>query len=58
MRSGRASRTGTNVTYSCRRQYHAMVKLLDGVVEKIHVQLVAKRMWNDTLMVFSSDNGG
>ena len=35
-----------------------MVKLLDGVVEKIHVQLVAKRMWNDTLMVFSSDNGG
>ena len=49
---------GTNVTYSCRRQYHAMVNLLDGVVEKIQTQLVAKGMWNDTLMVFSSDNGG
>ena len=45
-----------NDSYSCRRQYHAMVNLLDTVVAQIHAQFVAKDMWNSTLMVFSSDN--
>jgi hypothetical protein len=28
--------------YSCRRQYHAMINLLDGVLEKIHEQVRAQ----------------
>jgi hypothetical protein len=42
--------------YSCRRQYHAMVNLLDGVIDQIHGSFVEKGMWDRTLMVFSSDN--
>ena len=40
--------------YSCRRQYHAMVNLLDGVVAEITDALVSRAMWEHTLMVFSS----
>ena len=43
--------------YSCRRQYHAMVNLLDGVVAEITDALVSKAMWEHTLMVFSSVSG-
>ena len=43
--------------YSCRRQYHAMVNLLDGVVAGITDALVSKAMWEHTLMVFSSVSG-
>ncbi len=44
--------------YSCRRQYHAMVNLLDEVISDLTSTMVSKAMWERTLMIFSSDNGG
>ena len=41
----------SNITdgYSCRRQYHAMVNLLDEVVADITDAFVHKAMWEHTL---------
>jgi len=44
--------------YRCRNQYRAMVALLDAALGNITDALKAKGMWEDTLMVLSSDNGG
>jgi len=44
--------------YKCRQTYHAMVNLLDGVIGQIINSLHQKDMWDDTLIVLSSDNGG
>ena len=44
--------------YRCRNQYRAMVALLDAALGDITDALKAKGMWQDTLMVLSSDNGG
>jgi arylsulfatase B len=44
--------------YKCRSQYHAMVSLLDEVLGNITDLLKARGLWEDTLMVLSSDNGG
>ena len=44
--------------YRCRNQYRAMVALLDAALGNITDALKAKGMWQDTLMVLSSDNGG
>ena len=44
--------------YSCRRQYHAMVNLLDEVISDLTSTMVSKAMWEKTLMIFTSDNGG
>eukprot|EP01064_Diplonema_japonicum_P013579 TRINITY_DN2111_c2_g1_i1.p1 TRINITY_DN2111_c2_g1~~TRINITY_DN2111_c2_g1_i1.p1 ORF type:complete len:544 (+),score=167.27 TRINITY_DN2111_c2_g1_i1:47-1633(+) len=44
--------------FACRAQYHAMVNYLDNVLGNITTLLKTKGMWEDTLMVFSSDNGG
>eukprot|EP00730_Choanoeca_flexa_P005232 TRINITY_DN11911_c0_g1_i2.p1 TRINITY_DN11911_c0_g1~~TRINITY_DN11911_c0_g1_i2.p1 ORF type:complete len:521 (+),score=90.40 TRINITY_DN11911_c0_g1_i2:365-1927(+) len=41
-----------------RRIYAAMVELLDSGVKNITDALKAKGMWHDTLLTFSSDNGG
>ena len=41
-----------------RQIYHAMVNYLDDVMAMIEKQLIAKGMWNNTLLVVSSDNGG
>jgi arylsulfatase I/J len=41
-----------------RRLYHAMVNYLDDVIGNITEALIKKGVWNDTLMVVSSDNGG
>lgn len=41
-----------------RRNYTAMVLYIDDVIKEIVQKLVDKSMWNETLMVFSSDNGG
>ena len=41
-----------------RRIYTAMVKAMDDYIGLIVRALKAKGMWDDTLLVFSSDNGG
>jgi arylsulfatase B len=42
---------------SCRRQYVAMVSLVDEIVGNLTSIIKAKGWWNQTLMTFSSDNG-
>ena len=44
--------------FSCRKQYHAMVHLLDDILGQLVDQFKAKGLWNDTLLVLTSDNGG
>ena len=41
-----------------RRAYHAMVKCLDDVLKEIVYALQANQLWEDLLMVMSTDNGG
>ena len=41
-----------------RTTYQGMVKFMDDVIGNLTRALVAKGMWNDTLIFFSSDNGG
>ena len=41
-----------------RRKYHSMVNFMDTSIGKLVDALKAKGMYNDTLLVFSSDNGG
>ena len=43
---------------SDRRYYHAMVNYLDDVVGELVGTLKKKDMWDNTLLVVSSDNGG
>ncbi|EGD79285.1 hypothetical protein PTSG_12912 [Salpingoeca rosetta] len=47
-----------NIEPPSRRVYHAMVKYLDDNLYYITTLMQKKGMWNNTLMVFSSDNGG
>ncbi|CAE7326290.1 Arsb [Symbiodinium sp. KB8] len=44
--------------FKCRQQYHSMVNLLDDNLRNITDALKRRGVWNETLMVFSSDNGG
>ncbi|KAL3938478.1 MAG: hypothetical protein SGARI_001731 [Bacillariaceae sp.] len=44
--------------YSCRKQYHAMVKMLDDVVGSLVERFKAHGMWDNALVVMTSDNGG
>ena len=41
-----------------RRRYLAMVSFLDAAVKNVTGLLKQKQMWANTLLVFSSDNGG
>ena len=41
-----------------RRRYLALVHYIDGAVGEVVAALKAKGMWEDTLVVMSSDNGG
>jgi len=41
-----------------RRAYHAMVACLDDVLAELIASFKAKGMWENTLMVMSTDNGG
>eukprot|EP00052_Salpingoeca_macrocollata_P009358 m.73926 g.73926 ORF g.73926 m.73926 type:complete len:523 (+) comp17066_c0_seq1:390-1958(+) len=41
-----------------RRVYHAMVNYVDGVLGNVTQKMKDKGMWDNTLMVLSSDNGG
>ena len=40
------------------RMYAALAHYLDGMVGNVVSELRQQQMWDDTLMVFSSDNGG
>jgi len=44
--------------WHCRRQYRAAINLLDDIMKSIVVSLKSRQMWQDTLLVFTSDNGG
>eukprot|EP00934_Nitzschia_sp_Nitz4_P000146 Nitzschia sp. Nitz4//scaffold248_size28759//7765//8979//NITZ4_008106-RA/size28759-processed-gene-0.13-mRNA-1//1//CDS//3329543983//146//frame0 len=48
----------TQPNFSCRKQYHAMVTLLDDIVGEIVDELKTAGLWDETLLVFTSDNGG
>jgi len=41
-----------------RRQYNAMVQYMDNEIGKFVNALKSRRMWDNTLLVFVSDNGG
>lgn len=43
---------------ACRRQYDALLAVADGVVGGLVQALQAAGLWNDTLLVLTSDNGG
>ena len=46
------------VDYKNRRLYAAMVHYMDTVVGRLRAALTARAMWDNTLLVFASDNGG
>ena len=48
---------GAPATFSCRRQYQAMLSLLDARIGSIVDALTDAGLWEDTFMTFSSDNG-
>ena len=41
-----------------RQAYASMVNFMDGVIANITSLLQARKMWNTTLYILSSDNGG
>ena len=41
-----------------RAQYHSMVSYLDHSVHRVERSLKARRMWESSLIVFATDNGG
>ena len=46
------------IDYKNRRLYAAMVSYMDDVVGRLHTALVQRGMWDNTLLLFASDNGG
>lgn len=44
--------------FSCRNQYHAMVNLLDDIIDTLTTELKNANLWDSTLLIFTSDNGG
>eukprot|EP01084_Bolivina_argentea_P003680 6923_1 len=50
---------GFTGTFHCRSIYHSMVSLLDEIIGNITSKLKQNpAIWNNTLIVFSTDNGG
>lgn len=47
-----------DLPYKCRQIYHAMVMVMDEVVGNVTNALKSKGMWDNTLVIMSSDNGG
>eukprot|EP00927_Polykrikos_kofoidii_P063173 TRINITY_DN5799_c0_g1_i2.p1 TRINITY_DN5799_c0_g1~~TRINITY_DN5799_c0_g1_i2.p1 ORF type:complete len:791 (+),score=141.82 TRINITY_DN5799_c0_g1_i2:75-2447(+) len=44
--------------WGCRKQLRAAVAMLDDIIASMVSKLRTKGMWDDTLVVFGSDNGG
>ena len=44
--------------HHCRSIYQSMVNLFDIIVGNITIKLKENNLWNNTLIIFSSDNGG
>eukprot|EP00050_Salpingoeca_kvevrii_P006706 m.291120 g.291120 ORF g.291120 m.291120 type:complete len:544 (+) comp12413_c0_seq1:60-1691(+) len=44
--------------YKCRQQVHAMINVLDDVIGSVTSALQSRGLWDDLLIIFSSDNGG
>jgi arylsulfatase A-like enzyme len=42
---------------SCRRQYVAMTAIADEVVGNLTAMIKARGWWDQTLMIFTPDNG-
>jgi len=49
---------GGPTNWTCRATYHAMVKYLDDEIGKVVKLFKDKGLWDNTLMIVSSDNGG
>eukprot|EP00730_Choanoeca_flexa_P008727 TRINITY_DN12529_c0_g1_i1.p1 TRINITY_DN12529_c0_g1~~TRINITY_DN12529_c0_g1_i1.p1 ORF type:complete len:113 (+),score=27.10 TRINITY_DN12529_c0_g1_i1:404-742(+) len=49
---------GQQQVHGCRQIYHSFVHLMDSVIGNVTQALKDKGMWNETFMIFSSDNGG
>ena len=47
-----------NIDEENRRRYHAMVNFMDDAVRDVVNTVVAKGVWDNTLVIFSADNGG
>lgn len=48
----------TKNDYRCRSQYIAILSLLDAVIGNITTALKTQGLWDETLITFTSDNGG
>eukprot|EP01083_Nonionella_stella_P301004 1030448_1 len=49
---------GFNGTFHCRSVVQSMVNVLDIIIGNITQKLKYRHLWQDTLVVFSGDNGG
>ena len=46
------------INVTSRRMYHSMVKCIDDVIKSLVNELKTRNMWDQTLFVLSTDNGG
>ena len=44
--------------YHCRSTYQSMINLMDIIIGNITTELKNNGLWNDTLLIFTGDNGG
>lgn len=49
---------GTQSDYHCRSVVQSMVNLLDIIIGNITLKLKENNLWENTLIVFTGDNGG
>ena len=47
-----------SITFSPRQRAMAQMAVVDEAIANVTNKLKTKGLWNDTLVIFSSDNGG